>query len=254
VTGGKVALIQKRMNQITDYIAMLEPDPENDTINDMISKQNEYYNYFFNYYDNYCSLYLNIRFQFYMAVMKDIVIAGKKTHKIDIKHFIDTMKDDIEIVGYILKSEIYHKDDRRHQEYEERFFEVIGGFEIITKIYPADGSIFGIHIDELKEYMGNRSKEQPLGKKGNKKNKDMVLKKTNASISDINKKINTAAAYLITVQSNKAIGATSPLDEENALNIQKNKNDFISIIGYSKILDSEYDRFMAEVELSEINK
>jgi hypothetical protein len=82
----------------------------------------------------------------------------------------------------------------------------------------------------------------------------MVLTKTNTSMSAIKRKINMAAASLITLQSNKVIGNTSPLDEENALNILKKENDFDSIIESSKTLDTEYDRFMAEVELSEINK
>jgi hypothetical protein len=81
----------------------------------------------------------------------------------------------------------------------------------------------------------------------------MVLEKTNASIKAINGKIQAAAEYLITIQSNKIIGNTSPIDEENILNIQKKENAFTTIVEYSKTLDDEYDRFMAEVELSESN-
>jgi hypothetical protein len=37
--GGKIALIQKRMNKITDYMAMLDHDRENDAVNNIISRQ-----------------------------------------------------------------------------------------------------------------------------------------------------------------------------------------------------------------------
>jgi hypothetical protein len=59
------------------------------------------------------------------------------------------------------------------------------------------------------------------------------------------------AAYLIAVQSSKVIGDTSPIDEENVLNMQKNENTFVMIIEHLKTMDDEYNRFMAEVELSE---
>jgi hypothetical protein len=54
----------------------------------------------------------------------------------------------------------------------------------------------------------------------------MVLKETDASIRAVNKKIQAAAVHLIAVQSNKAIGETSPIDEENELNKQKQENSF----------------------------
>ncbi|MDR3166924.1 MAG: hypothetical protein LBT93_03185, partial [Treponema sp.] len=62
--------------------------------------------------------------------------------------------------------------------------------------------------------------------------------------------IQAAAAHLIAVQSNKAIGETSPIDEENELNKQKQENSFDMIMEHSKTLDDEYDRFMAEMELT----
>jgi flagellar basal body rod protein FlgF len=82
----------------------------------------------------------------------------------------------------------------------------------------------------------------------------MVLEKTNASIKAVNGDIQALAAYLITIQSNKIIGDTSPIDEENALNIQIKGNGLNTIIEYSRALDDEYDRFMAEVGLSEKNR
>jgi hypothetical protein len=92
--------------------------------------------------------------------------------------------------------------------------------------------------------------KKQASKKDESKKSGIVLEKTNASIKAVNRKIRTAAAYLITAQSNKIIGGTSPLDEENELNVQKGKNDFAGIIESSKTLDDEYYRFMAEMELS----
>jgi hypothetical protein len=254
--GKRIVLIRKKMTKTIDYITMLAHNKKDDAINGMIAKQNEYYNYFFNCYDNYCSLYLEMRFQFYMSIMKDVIIAAKKISRIDIKRFIDTIKTDIKCMGYVLKSKRYLPDrpgksdylsDYLSEQMAERFFAIVKGFEIITDI---EGTAAAFFTDEN---TGKKSKETPPGKDGDGEKQDMVFKKTNASIRAINRKIQAAAVYLITLQSNKIIGDTSPIDEENALNMQKKEHDFTTSINYSKILDDEYDRFMAEVELSENN-
>ncbi|MDR2630004.1 MAG: hypothetical protein LBC60_03675 [Spirochaetaceae bacterium] len=247
-SGEKIVLIRKRMKKTIDYIAMLAYNKKDESTNDMISKQNEYYNYLFNYYDNYCSLYLDMRLQFYMTVIRDVLIAMKKIYKIDITHFIDTIKTDIKCMGYILRSKIHHKPNYSQVYSEKRFFEIIGRFEIITDIEQTIAFFFNDNDNTDKEL-----KKQPSEKSENRKKYDRVLEKTNASIKAINRKIQEAAVYLITVQSNKLIGDTSPIDEENILNMQKKENNFNMILEHSKALDDEYDRFMAEMELMETN-
>jgi hypothetical protein len=255
--GKKIALIRKRMAKTADYIAMLAQSKKDGVTNGMISKQNKYYNYFFDYYDNYCSLYLDMRFQFYMTVIKDVLIAAKKIYVINVKSFIDTVKTDIKCMGYVLKSKYSlpgrsmgdsrdkaYNDSRREYS-ENKFAAVVEGFEIMTDI---ESTIAWFFDDTNK-----KSKKQPSGQNENEEKYDMVLEKTNESIRAIKEKIQEAAAYLITVQSNKIIGDTSPIDEENALNMQMKEKGFNTIIEYSKTLDDEYDRFMAEVELSENN-
>jgi hypothetical protein len=74
------------------------------------------------------------------------------------------------------------------------------------------------------------------------------FKKLNKTIDGIKAKIKIITTDLITVQSGKMIRDTSPIDEENALN--KYKNNLEMVIEHLK-LDDEYDRFMAEIELSE---
>jgi hypothetical protein len=250
--GERIALVRKKMTKIIDYIALLSHNKKDDAINGMISKQNEYYNYFFNYYDNYCSLYLDMRFQFYMAVMRDILIPSKKIYKIDIRRFIDTIKTDIKCMGYVLKSKNYlHRrsgtSNNFQERHEEYFSPTVEGFKIITDI---EGTIAIFFTDEN---TNKESRKQQSGKGENREKYDMVFEKTNAAIKAINRNIQSAAEYLITIQSNKIIGDTSPIDEEKILNMQKKKNAFATIIEYSKTLDDEYDRFMAEVELSEYN-
>jgi hypothetical protein len=250
--GERIALIRKKMTKTIDYIVLLSHSKRDDAINGMISKQNEYYKYFFNYYDNYCSLYLDMRFQFYMEVMRDVLISSKKIYKIDIRRFIDTIKTDIKCMGYVLKSKNYlHKcsgaSNNFQEHHEEYFFPTVKGFKIIADI---EGTIAIFFTDEN---TSKKSKKQQSGKGENREKYDMVFEKTNASIKAINGKIQSAAEYLIALQSNKIIGNISPIDEENILNIQKKKNTFTTTIECSETLDDEYDRFMAEVELSEYN-
>jgi uncharacterized protein YdcH (DUF465 family) len=122
---------------------------------------------------------------------------------------------------------------------------LIAGFKINADIDDAlnydvsrmKAAFFGGDEEEVREL----KKQVPKGGKN---------RKTNAALTAIYEKIQTAAAYLITLQSNKVIGGTSPLDEENELNTQKERNDFDRIIESSKTLDDEYYRFMAEVGLS----
>jgi hypothetical protein len=247
--GERIALIRKRMTKTLDYIAMLAHDRKNGSINGMISKQNDYYNYLFNYYDTYCSLYLEMRFQFYMAVTRDVLIAVKKIYTIDIKRFVDTMKTDIKCMGYTLDSKYYLAKRPGTSDYssdysEQKFFSIIERFEILTDLERTIATFFNDDNTDKKSKKQSSDQSEKY---------DMVLKKTRTSIKSINEKIQETAAYLITVQSSKIIGDTSPIDEENILNMQKQKNDFDIIIEYSKTLDDEYNRFIAEVELSENN-
>jgi hypothetical protein len=99
--------------------------------------------------------------------------------------------------------------------------------------------------------MGKKSKKQPPGNDEDGDEHNMVFRKINTSIKAIEEKIQAVALYLISIQTNKIIGDASPIDEENALNIQQEENAFNAVIEYSKELDDEYDRFMAEVEVSE---
>jgi hypothetical protein len=251
--GKRIAVIRKKMAKTIDYIALLSHNKKDGATNGMISQQNEYYKYFLNYYDNYCSLYLDMRFQFYMVVMRDVLISRKKIHTIDIRRFIDTMKTDIKCMGYVLKSKhfLYRRSGARaafQERHEEYFFPAVEGFEIRTDI---EGTIAIFFTDENTT---RESKRRQPGEGGAGEKYDMVLEKTNAALKAINGKIQSAAEYLITLQSNKIIGATSPVDEENILNVQKKENAFATISEYPKTLDDEYDRFMAEVELSEHNK
>jgi hypothetical protein len=247
--GERIAAIRKKMAKTADYIALLSHDRKDDAINGMISKQNEYYRYFFNYYDNYCSLYLDMRFQFYMAVTRDVLLSSKRIYRIDIRRFVDTMKTDIKCMGYVLKSRNYlhrrsgagNNFQARHEEY---FSPAVEGFRIIT---DTEGTAAVFFTDENT----NRGSKKRQPGKENREEFDMVPEKTNASIKAIDGKIRRAAEYLIAVQSDKIIGSTSPVEEENILNMQKKENAFTAIVECSKTLDDEYDRFMAEVELSE---
>jgi hypothetical protein len=251
--GERVASIRKKMTKTIDYIALLSHNKNDNAINGMIAKQNEYYTYFFNYYDNYCSLYLDMRFQFYMTVMKEVLLSSKKIYKIDIRRFIDTIKTDIKCMGYVLKSKNYlYRRSGTSTNFQERneeyFFPTVEKFRIITDIE------WTIAIFFTDENTNKESKKRQSGKGENSEKRDMVLKKTSASIKAVNEKIQSAAEYLIAVQSNKIIGNTSPLDEENMLNMQKKENAFTAVVEHSKTLDDEYDRFMAEVELSGYNE
>jgi hypothetical protein len=250
--GKRIALIRTGMTKTADYLALLSRGKNDDKTKDMIEKQYEYYNYFFNYYDKYCSLYLDMRFQFYMTTLRDVVLARGKLSGIDIKRFINTIKADITCMGYVLKNKhnlpgYSRNNDSLSQYSANKFAAVVEEFEIITDI---EGTIAIFFTDENTK---KEAKRRPAGKGENREKYNTVFEKTNAAIKAVNGKIQEAAAHLVTLQSNAIIGGASPIDEENALNLQMRENSFTTILEYSKTLDDEYDRFMAEVEVTSNN-
>jgi hypothetical protein len=214
----KMVLIRSKINKIGGYINMLNIDKKDDKTNNIISKQKEYYEYIGKYYDDYCSLYLETRFQFYMALIKDILIAKSKIHDITISRFIEIINNDMEFTKHTL---IYDKDF-------DRYFISIGDIDAVKFFIQ-------FSIESEKEEFGDNNQFPNLNK----------------SMEAIKKLIPNVTAYLITVQSHKIIGDTSPIDEENILNIYKQENGLEMIFEHSKKLDEEYDRFAAEIELSE---
>jgi hypothetical protein len=122
------------------------------------------------------------------------------------------------------------------------------GFFILCNIFV----IFG-----LKKTRARPTGRRGSGIKGKIRNKienivqvKMLFIIPTKTIDGIKDKIKTMTTDLISVQSGKMIRATSPIDEEDALNKYKQGNNLEMVIEHS-ILDDEYDRFMAEIELSE---
>jgi hypothetical protein len=89
--GEKIVLLRTKIKKTGEYIAMLDEHKQDSLAADMVQRQKEYYRYFVKYYDSYCSLYLDMRFQFYLELIKTISASKKKMHKLDIKQFTGTI-------------------------------------------------------------------------------------------------------------------------------------------------------------------
>jgi hypothetical protein len=215
---GKMARIRSKIKKTGDYINILNTGEKDGGANNIISRQKEYYEYMGTYYDEYCSLYLETRFQLYMALVKDILIAKNKIHDVNINRFVEILNSDMEFTRHTL---VYDNDF-------ERYFSIIGDMEALIFFTR-------FSMENERKESGDNTRFPNLDK----------------SMAAIKKTIPGVTVYLVTVQSHKIIGDTSPLDEEHTLNIYRQENDLDMIFEHSKKLDEEYDRFAAEIELSE---
>jgi hypothetical protein len=101
------------------------------------------------------------------------------------------------------------------------------------------------------DYFYDDDDDDEESKKKLSKNNSIRFQKVRQTITAINRKLSTVTAYLVTLQSNKIIGEISPVDEKSMLDLYKKEGDPDALMEYSKKLDDEYDRFMAEIELSQ---
>jgi hypothetical protein len=216
---GKFVSIWERIKKTENNMNILAKIKNEDSSKDMLLKQKEYYEYLCKYFDKYSSLYIETRFQFYTVLIENILIAKNEIYKIDVKQFIETMNNDMEFTKYTLT------DDKD-------FFQCL---QII------DG------MESVKYFLLQLSNKKKQEDDKNNSSFDNL----NKSLKVIRKKISMLTTYLISIQSRKTFGETSPLDEKEMLNRFKKENGFEKFIEYSRKLDEEYDRFLAEIELSE---
>ncbi|MFP3090975.1 hypothetical protein LQZ21_11690 [Treponema sp. TIM-1] len=87
--------IQERSKAANNYIRLLNEHKGVPGAEGLIEKQKEYDKYFGANYAEYCSLNLHIRFQFYVMLIKEIILPGKILHNLDIERFIEAVKTDL---------------------------------------------------------------------------------------------------------------------------------------------------------------
>jgi hypothetical protein len=193
--GENICSIQKKSRAAGDYIRILGKNKGGNGAGGLIEKQKEYSKYFNNAYAEYGSLDLNIRFQFYISLVKEIIIPEEVIHRLDIERFIEALKTD-------LKSRL----------------------DVLMAYNPG--------TEDATDFSG--------------------IKKT---VKVIQETIPRIASYLISAQSSNTIAGTSPLDEQNLLDIYYQKGYGVETafeqFEHLKKLDDEHDRFMAEQELTE---
>jgi hypothetical protein len=211
----------------------------------MMGKQKEYYRYFCKYYDAYCALYVGMRFQFYMELIKKLLPAKKKIHKLDVKNFTDAIEKDIRATVRILTN-----DNEFNNEFDSDLKEIDDEFDSDFKRIDTGDYIPGKFDKHLPH-----DNDSPIAVRipvSKNKQEDIIfeLEETAGQIAAIGEKIRQAAMHLITIQSHEIIGGTSPLADANILNRYTQNHDFEEIIVHSKKLNDEYDRFAAEIELS----
>ncbi|MDR3173604.1 MAG: DUF4149 domain-containing protein [Treponema sp.] len=218
---GSIRAIREKNKAAGDYIRLLKKNTGDPAAKSLLSKYKEYNKYFESHYAGCCSAYLNKRFELYIILIKEILLPGKKIHTLDIEGFINSIKDDLNSARYILTD----------------------------KAYPARTSAGKTTKPAGPEKPPARSKS---GKPDDTAD-DMVLDKIAETAAALEKKIPQLTVYLITAQSSKTIAGTSPLtDGKSLLDIYDLETDFDMDIEYVRQLEDEFDRFMAERELSAI--
>jgi hypothetical protein len=206
----------REKNRITNgYIRMLKKNAGDPGTKNLLEKQEEYDKYFNDHYAACCSAYLNVRFQFYIALIKEILIPGGKVYSLDIERFIDTIKDDLKSIRRMMTDDAF----------SDRARAIDGGVE-------SEG----------------RGKPPARGKSDN--SNDAVTNEIGKTMAAINRKIPQITSCLITVQSHKTIAGTSPIDERNLLDMYSREYDLEMDIKQVRQLEDEFDRFTAEKELS----
>jgi hypothetical protein len=188
--------IQDRSRAVDDYIRILKKNKGGSGAGGLIEKQREYGKYFDAAYAEYGSLDLNMSFQFYISLIKEIIMPGEIIHRLDIEGFIETLRADLKFRMNVLMA---YKD-------------------------PDAG--------DAMDFTGPQE-----------------------TMAAIEKTIPRITTYLISAQSSKTIAGTSPLDEQNLLDLYYQRGyDIETALEHFeqlKKLDDEHDRFMAEQELSE---
>jgi hypothetical protein len=90
-----VRSIREKNRMTNDYIRMLGKNAGDPGAKRLLEKH-EAYNAFFNdHYADCCSAYLNMRFRFYITLIRDILMPGGTIHTLDIERFVDSMKEDL---------------------------------------------------------------------------------------------------------------------------------------------------------------
>jgi hypothetical protein len=229
--GDKIVSLWAKIRKTGEYIAILDEHKQDPLAADMANRQKEYYRYFVKYYDSYCSLYLGMRFQFYMELIKTMSKSKKKIHKLNIKQFTDAIREDIRTTLCILMNDALL----------DKYFANTTTFTttLPSMSNPLDFIVYDDNGIAIETGWAIEGKDDRI----------IRLEETAKQIETINGKIPQVTAYLIALQSDSMIGGISPIAEENILNRHKQGNDLEEILAYSEKLSDEYDRFTAEIFL-----
>jgi hypothetical protein len=222
---GSIQGIREKNKATGDYIRLLKKNPGDPAAKSLLNKYKEYSEFFNNHYADCCSAYLNKRFQFYIILIKEILLPGNKIHTLDIEGFIDSIKGDLNSARYMLTD----------------------------KAYP--GGTGAAKITKPPEPKKPPASDKP-DKDGDMADDtafDIVSDSIAETMAALKKEISRLTVYLITVQSSKTIAGASPIDGKSFLDMYREYNlgmNFTTDIEYLRRLEDEFDRFMAEKELS----
>jgi hypothetical protein len=213
----------KEKNKATgDYIRLLKKNTAAPAAKSLLKKYKEYNEYFNSHYAGCCSAYLNKRFQLYIILIKEILLSGEKIHTLNIERFIDLMKVDLNSARYILTDKAYPRGTN--------------AAKIEKPAEPGKPPARG------KSGKPDAAADDTAG--------DIVSDKITETMAALEKKISRLTVCLITAQSSKTIAGVSPVtDGQNLLDIDL-ETDPDTNIEYLRRLEEEFDRFMAERELS----
>jgi hypothetical protein len=199
--GEKIVSLRTKIKKTGEYIALLDDHKQDSLAAGMVNRQKEYYRYFVKYYDSYCSLYLGIRFQFYLELIKTLSASKKKIHNLNIKQFTDTIREDIRSTVCILTNETLF----------DRCF-------TNNNTLPYMSNRIGFIVYDNNDPIAIKTEWVKDGRSG----KSITLEETARQIETINGKMPQVTAYLIALQSDAIIGGVSPIAEENILKLFRN--------------------------------
>ncbi|MDR2740076.1 MAG: hypothetical protein LBB68_09650 [Treponema sp.] len=92
---GNIRSLQEISKATKNYIRVLSRSKGVPGTGSLMEKQKEYDKYFDANYAEYCSLDLHIRFQFYVTLIKEVLIPGGMIPKLNIEGFIEAVKTDL---------------------------------------------------------------------------------------------------------------------------------------------------------------
>jgi HPt (histidine-containing phosphotransfer) domain-containing protein len=117
----KIRLIEDNISKTNKYIQLLLS--KGPGYKELLNKQNDNAEYFINYHDDYSALYLYIKLQFHIEIIREMMIIKKQIFSVNLNYFADSLRSDMESAKDNLLKEEYAENHRKTGEAMEKINE-----------------------------------------------------------------------------------------------------------------------------------